>query len=73
MRILNPVYTPPAGPLDGVKAQLDAWFAANPDKQSVSFDQLRAFFVANGKPGAAAWTDGAIHAQLLAWGFEVSE
>lgn len=72
MRIINPVYTPPAGPLDGLKVQMETWFAENPDKQAVTFEQLRAFFAARGTPGAMAWTDGAIHAQLLAWGFEVS-
>jgi hypothetical protein len=68
MRLMNPVYVAPVGPLATFKAQIDAYFANNPGVESVTFDQLRAFF---GKT-AAQWPDGAVHMQLLAWGYQVA-
>lgn len=73
MRLINPVYVQPPGPLAAIKAEIDAWFAANSNVQSVTFDQFRNHFANNGFPGAVDWTDGQIHGQLIEWGYEVAE
>lgn len=73
MRLINPVYAPPQGPLAAIKTEIDAWFAANSGVQFVTFDQLRGHFANNGYPGAVGWTDGEVHGQLIDWGYEVAE
>lgn len=49
------------------EADLRAWFAANTDKESVTFDQIRAKY----NKTANQWPDGLIHQKLKEFGFEV--
>ncbi|MBL4837152.1 MAG: hypothetical protein JKY34_06195 [Kordiimonadaceae bacterium] len=72
MRIKNPNFIDPAGPLDAIKNEVDTWFAGNTAIESITFDQMRTYFAANGHPSADSWTDGQIHQQLTDWGYEVS-
>ena len=72
MRVKNPNYQEPAGPLDAIKAEIDNWFAGNASIETVTLSQLRTYFAANGHPSAPGWTDGQIHQQLTDWGYEVA-
>jgi hypothetical protein len=69
MRVLNPNYTKPANPMSTKKAAIDSWFAANTNVVSITFDQIRTAL----NQTAAQLPDGAIHEQLNAWGYSVSE
>ena len=68
MKVINPNYTAPASPLDAKQQALLDWFAANPNVESVTFDQIRANF---GKT-EQQWPDGTIHAKLIDMGLQVA-
>lgn len=65
MRIKNPSYDPKG--MEGVKAQILTEFSNRPAVESVTFDQLRAFFTKT----AVEWPDVYITEKLSEWGFSV--
>lgn len=71
MRVKNPSYVKVESgaevEVSSVEVQMRDWFSSNTDKESVSFDQIRAFF----KKSSSQWPDGLIHSKLTEWGFAV--
>lgn len=71
MNLLNPHYvkatTPAEQEVNTYKAQIESWLVNNPDRESVTFDQIRGFF----EKTKQEWPDGLIHSRLLKWGYEV--
>lgn len=71
MRVKNPNYAPPEPPemadMSAREVTIKNWFAANADKETVTFDQIRARYNKTDKQ----WPDGLIHQKLSDWGFEV--
>ena len=71
MRVKNPSYAPSEPPemadMSAREVAIKSWFAANADKETVTFEQLRTKY----KKTAEQWPDGLIHQKLSDWGFEV--
>jgi len=71
MRVKNPDFieteSTESAEMTAKEADIRAWFAANTDKESVSFDQIRSKY----NKTVAKWSDGVIHQKLVEWGFDV--